>query len=217
MADHDDLISQFVGITDAAPHNAEAYLKITDWSLEQAIELFFNSEGADMSGGPPPAASSGAPIVISDDDDLESADIREATRASGGAYDADAEIARKLQEEFYADQQQDEVRAPLPRTRETLVGGYMDEDNDDALYEPPRPVRRPGMQSLFLRGMFANAVVQLDVREFSTKTPFGMIRMSQASLPRSVTVAASPPQLEANPSVPPATVPLPISLARRST
>lgn len=148
MADHDDLISNFVGITDSTPHKAEAYLKVTDWSLEQAIQLFFDTGGADLDGGPAPAASSSDDPIVIPDDDMESSDIREATRASGG-YDNDEEMARKLQEEFYGQQQQDEVRAPLPRTRETLVGGYMDEDgDDDALYEPPRPIRRPGMAKL---------------------------------------------------------------------
>lgn len=148
MTNHDELISTFVGITDSSPHKAETYLKVTDWSLEQAVQLFFDTGGADMDAGPAPAASSsGDPIVIPDDD-LESSDIREATRASGG-YDNDEEMARKLQEEFYADQGRDEVRAPLPRTRETLVGDYMDED-EDALYEPPRPVRRPGMSKFII-------------------------------------------------------------------
>lgn len=153
-----DKIAQFVSITDCSPQKAESYLKVSDYDLSNAVQLFFDTGGADMestpSSPPPPLparqapGASNEPIQIDDGDDIENDDVREAMRASGqyvpspparGDYEDDETMARRLQEEFYgsgggaASGMDNEVRAPIARTRETLVGG----DEDDYAY----PVR----------------------------------------------------------------------------
>lgn len=163
----DELIAQFTTITGATVRNAETYLKVSDGDLPQAIQLYFDTGGADMESGPstqsapppppppPPVLPSrhaldDDPIQIDDDemdgdgDDDDDDDLREALRASepttaasgsgpgsgvNSAYDEDEAIARRLQEEFYGGAGgagsggENGVRAPIARTRDTLIGG----------------------------------------------------------------------------------------------
>ncbi|KAI5783559.1 hypothetical protein EDC01DRAFT_211300 [Geopyxis carbonaria] len=157
----DEKIAQFTAITTATPEKAEQYLRVSDLDVEQAVQLFFETGGADLDLGSAPAhapalpprpqepSTSSRPITI-DDDDLEDADLREAMRASGSnragvpEYEDDEAMARRLQEELYGSGGNNEdtgVRAPIPKTRETLVGG-MDDDEDEELYSYPPPVTR---------------------------------------------------------------------------
>lgn len=162
----EDQINEFMAITGAPIRRAETYLRVSDGSLAQAVQLYFETGGADMedppSSTPPvPRRTSGLggnsePIEI--DDDIENDDLRETLRASGlggeaaisggaavgggSAYDDEA-LARQLQEEFYGEGvggDSNEVRAPIARTRETLV-------DDDYGYPdaPGLPSRRRGM------------------------------------------------------------------------
>lgn len=144
----DDLIAEFASITAASPTKAETYLRVSDWDLSNAIQLFFESGGVDLdvpsSSAPPlPARGTGtsdAPTNLEDDD------MREALKASAAGHNVedDEAYARRLQEELYgtgggaggSGAGEDEVRAPIPRTRETLVGGY-DDGDEDAYYAPP--------------------------------------------------------------------------------
>lgn len=160
----DGLIAQFTTITGATVRKAETYLKVSDGDLQQAIQLYFDTGGADMESGPstqsappppppPPVLPSrhtldDDPIQIDDDemdgDDDDDDDFREALRASepttvasgsgsgsgvNPAYDEDEAIARRLQEEFYGGAGgagsggENGVRAPIARTRDTLIGG----------------------------------------------------------------------------------------------
>ncbi|KAK6521462.1 hypothetical protein TWF506_001675 [Arthrobotrys conoides] len=63
----EELLAQFVAITQTSSVNkAETYLGLTEWNLEQAIELFFANDGADLSstvggGGTSTSASATAP------------------------------------------------------------------------------------------------------------------------------------------------------------
>ncbi|KAK6534611.1 hypothetical protein TWF281_005919 [Arthrobotrys megalospora] len=60
----EELLAQFVAITQTSSVNkAETYLALTEWNLEQAIELFFANDGADLSStvGPSTSASAAAP------------------------------------------------------------------------------------------------------------------------------------------------------------
>ncbi|TGZ78925.1 hypothetical protein EX30DRAFT_333891 [Ascodesmis nigricans] len=150
MASHEELIDQFVAITDATASKADTYLRVSDWDLERAIQLFFETGGA-MDAPPaessrPGASASNAQVI--DDDDLG-----QALRASGGAgvYEDDEAMARRLQEEFYGATGGagggDEVRAPIPRTRETLVGGYDEEEYE--YQEPPRRRTTAGRAGIF--------------------------------------------------------------------
>lgn len=169
----DALIAEFTSITGAPTRKAEAYLRVSDANLAQAVQLFFETGGADMEDPPSPIppppvparttrpGGNSDPIEI-DDDELEDDDLREALRVSEGtggvaeaaaggaggsvssAYDDEA-LARRLQEEFYSGggDTNGGVRAPIARTRETLV------DDDDYGYSGPAGhMRRRG-------GMFA--------------------------------------------------------------
>ncbi|MCJ1241463.1 hypothetical protein MMC14_009468 [Varicellaria rhodocarpa] len=183
----DDSVGQFIGITGTSPERAQQYLRLTDGNIEQAIELFYASDGVDLGGvtAPAPTQSSHVPPVppphtrptasrhhYQDDDgivhidtDEENSDgnepeitghrVRQPLRAertieststgvrppvvrSGQGLDDDEAMARRLQEELYAGGDlnhvldPDGVRAPIARTRETLVGpGSYDIDDDD--------------------------------------------------------------------------------------
>ena len=48
--DEDGAVAQFTAITDATPERARQYLRLADDNIEQAIELFFANDGADVGG-----------------------------------------------------------------------------------------------------------------------------------------------------------------------
>ncbi len=43
----DDTIAQFIGVTSAAPDRATQHVELTEGKLEQAIQLYFESDGVD--------------------------------------------------------------------------------------------------------------------------------------------------------------------------
>lgn len=153
----DDAIAQIVAITSASPERAGQYLQLADGDLDSAVMLYFENNGADPLGGPssygapppPPPASSRPggtgdaqdPIevddtTISDDNDSEITGFRKVGTSEGtvqshdrgSTFDADAEYARRLQEEMYGGAGgqeptgEEEVRAPIARQSETLLG-----------------------------------------------------------------------------------------------
>ena len=159
----DDNVSQFVLITDASSEKARQYLNISENNLEQAIQLFFDTGGADLidhTQAAAPAASSGTTppvpppdtrpgrsredvIELDSDDEMQGTerDTNPAVAASSAAGNAgsieesDEAMARRLQEEIYGETgfsggagaavdevDEDGYRAPIARTRETLVG-----------------------------------------------------------------------------------------------
>lgn len=61
----DGALAQFTSITGTQPEIAQRYLAFTDGDLQQAIELFFANDGADLdipSASNPPAASRPPPV-----------------------------------------------------------------------------------------------------------------------------------------------------------
>ncbi|KAI4261065.1 MAG: hypothetical protein L6R42_003730 [Xanthoria sp. 1 TBL-2021] len=61
----DGALAQFTSITGTNPENAQRYLAFTDGDLQQAIELFFANNGADLdipSASSPPASSRPPPV-----------------------------------------------------------------------------------------------------------------------------------------------------------
>lgn len=46
----DDALASFTSITDTTPERAQQYLSLTDGNLEQAFELFYANDGADLEG-----------------------------------------------------------------------------------------------------------------------------------------------------------------------
>jgi UBX domain-containing protein 7 len=144
----DEAVIQFTAITSASPEQATRYLHLTDGNLEQAVQLFFEHPGlaveqtspaaASVPHEPPPTAQdshvphhSNEPITIDSDDDSDIEMLDE--RPVGPDTSDDAEMARRLQEEMYhaSGAESEQVRAPMTRTRETLVGGPDFEDMDD--------------------------------------------------------------------------------------
>jgi UBX domain-containing protein 7 len=168
----DAAIAQIVTITSASPERAAQYLQLADGDLDSAIMLYFDSNGADPTVGPssysepqPPTSSRAGrtgdaqdPIdvddgTISDDNDPEITGFRKVGRAGetaqphnrGATFDADAEYARRLQEEMYGGAggqgpaAEEEIRAPIARQSETLLGpganvGPMDDRDLPAHY-----------------------------------------------------------------------------------
>jgi UBX domain-containing protein 7 len=152
----DAAIAQIVTITSASPERAAQYLQLADGDLDSAVMLYFDSNGADPTVGPsssysepqPPTSSRPGrtgdaqdPIevddgTISDDNDPEITGFRKVARPGetaqphnrGTTFDADAEFARRLQEEMYGGAGgqgpagEEEIRAPIARQSETLLG-----------------------------------------------------------------------------------------------
>jgi len=169
----EDALAEFTSITGATLERAQQYLTLTENNLEQAIQLYFDAGGVDMgtteaetTQSQPVSATTavpsrptttsyredanGAVLLDSDDEDMVESNTR--TDPSHGNYEDDEAMARRLQEEAYGSGGviggQDDVRAPMARTTETLVGGPdldyggmggMRASLGDAF---PRPVRR---------------------------------------------------------------------------
>ncbi|KAF2749466.1 hypothetical protein M011DRAFT_465914 [Sporormia fimetaria CBS 119925] len=139
MEENENVLN-FVAITSADPEKAAQYLQLTDNNLEQAIQLFFDSPNLDIGGSSTtaqPAQHGGSinPISIVDSDDEMMGTESRSARPGQGSVEDDEAMARRLQEEMYGGaDRQDEVRAPMARTTETLVGpGAYDEDDVDAM------------------------------------------------------------------------------------
>jgi hypothetical protein len=141
-------VLNFVSITSCDPDKAAQYLRLTDNNLEQAA----------TASSAPAAASSSASNAINVDSDEEMSDFNPGAHTDTppvrSNLESDEELARRLQEEDYggggAAQAQDEVRAPIQRTQETLVGpganwGPADEDDDiDAMVQEQLARRQRG-------------------------------------------------------------------------
>ena len=138
MAEDED-IAQMVAITNCTEALAKQYLTLSDGDAQAAITLFFEQGGVDLAAAsappiPPPssrpaAGNSHNPIAIDEDDNLSNdhAGFREVNETAG--LDADAEMARRMQEEMYGGAGTgDEVRAPIARQAETLLGPGADYD-----------------------------------------------------------------------------------------
>ncbi|KAB8337147.1 hypothetical protein FH972_021451 [Carpinus fangiana] len=146
----DDTLAQFTSITGAAPDRAAQYLRVSDGQVEQAIQLYFEQDGADMGASLPSSTpvlpqtggtTNHDPISIDDDED----DDINVNRGQGGGAQAedDEAMARRLQEEMYGasnprggeDLDEEGVRAPQARRAETLLGPGSSDfmDNEDAL------------------------------------------------------------------------------------
>lgn len=170
--DDDDLLSQFQEITGATAEVATQYLEIADFDIQQAMQLYFENGGASL--GPTHQPSSTTPSrprnrredtihVDSDDDEItideERSTAPATTHRTETTYEDDAAMARRLQEELYAGgDSAEQVRAPMARTTETLVGpgaeGYGDFDplshfrmrpngRSSESKDPTRPLTKP--------------------------------------------------------------------------
>lgn len=156
----DEAVSLFCGITGASEDIAKRYLAFTDQNPEQAVQLFFDSPdlatGASEPQPPPiPTSSRPTPAARNPDADGSDNDAMDVDDSDDGGYGSsaaaaiahaqdvedDEAMARRLQNEMYAGGDasggfgggfsEDEVRAPIQRTTETLVGGPQDWGNHD--------------------------------------------------------------------------------------
>ncbi|KAF1943480.1 hypothetical protein EJ02DRAFT_485780 [Clathrospora elynae] len=164
----DDTVLNFCSITSCEPDKAAQYLRLTDGNFEQAIQLFFDAPGLDFAPSapaPPPAAASSAnnAITVDSDDDMDFDPAPQGAappaRPPPGVEDDEA-MARRLQEEMYGGggpggAGQEEIRAPMQRTTETLVGpdanwGSGAEDEDlDAMVRDQLARRQTGRAGIF--------------------------------------------------------------------
>ncbi|PYH29455.1 DNA-protein crosslink repair co-factor UBX5 [Aspergillus neoniger CBS 115656] len=140
-----DVLAQFTEITGSKPELATQYLQLTDFNIEQAVQLFFENGGAPLTDDPLPSASTpqqashaggygneSGVVNIDSDDDVTIDESRSAPRNHGAMFEDDAAMARRLQEEMYGGGDAEEnVRAPMARTTETLVGPEADFDDGD--------------------------------------------------------------------------------------
>ncbi|KAL4908127.1 hypothetical protein BDW74DRAFT_146897 [Aspergillus multicolor] len=158
-----DVVAQFSEITGSKPELAAQYLQLTDFNIEQAMQLYFENDGAELTRDPVPSTlatdtasrpmgyedASGVVHIDSDEDEAQSTPRNPANTST---FEDDAAMARRLQEEMYGGQgPADEVRAPMARTTETLVGPG--EDLGDDMHESilgqirtrQRRANRPGI------------------------------------------------------------------------
>jgi hypothetical protein len=127
--------------------NAFAVLQVSEWDLERAIELFFETGGVDLSGPPParpppeppqfprhqtPPAGPG-PVIVEDDDELDTGSG--IPPAAQDTMDEDEALARRLMEEDLEQQEtrggpaNDGVRSPIAARNDILVHPDTDYDN----------------------------------------------------------------------------------------
>ncbi|KAF1996133.1 hypothetical protein P154DRAFT_525842 [Amniculicola lignicola CBS 123094] len=153
-------ILNFVSITSCDPQKAAQYLSLTDNNLEQAIQLFFDSPNLDFGDAPtasanaPSASAAHNPITIDSDEEMSDVDggIPPARQA---AVEDDEAMARRLQEEMYGGTNlEQDVRAPMARTTETLVGpnsnwSAQDDDLEAMVQEQLARRRAPGRPGIF--------------------------------------------------------------------
>lgn len=143
----DETISTFTSLTGATADQASTYLQFSDGNLEQAAQLWFETGGtlaadsAPSQSNPPPVPTNTRPTqsrsrgyvedgdgiihIPSDDDDDMDLDAGAPSAPPRGATEDDEAMARRLQEEMYGAGGRgdpEEVRAPISRTTETLVG-----------------------------------------------------------------------------------------------
>ena len=203
----DDLVAQFVAITESSPERAQQYLRLSDGNIEQAVELFFSTSGIDLEGPTstttptpqplpepsesrpftrqPPRVNSGEIVNLDSDEEIGDDDDEPvitgySSRRTGGVSqvadhrpahgpppipkpnqfeDEDAAMARRMQEEIYAGgdmggmMNAEGYRAPIARTRETLIGpeSYDLTDRDElqaAVEEQMRARRRIGQRGM---------------------------------------------------------------------
>ncbi|KAF0446798.1 ubx domain protein [Gigaspora margarita] len=110
----EELITKFCNVTNATQKIAIDYLAVSDGNVEQAITLYLESGGADLS-----ALGTG-------NNRQETSTVIDAVDLTGNdTFDSDAELAKQLAQEDYS-----EIRAPIAPKRDILVRGDHDDFNN---------------------------------------------------------------------------------------
>ena len=144
----DESIAQMTEVTGCTPEQASQFLQLADGNVDQAMTLFF--DGGDLVGGtshshtqetasrPAGEGDSQNPISLDDDDDEPQISGVSVVghQTSDSTFDADAEMARQMQEEMYGGagggggtNGEEPVRAPIARQAQTLAGPGADYDD----------------------------------------------------------------------------------------
>jgi UBX domain-containing protein 7 len=162
----DEEIASFTAITSQSPEVAARYLELAEYNLEAAIQLFFDNPNLDLGVQPnaqQPNSSNARTtsntvaerevITIDSDEEGDLINLGNGPATQGNSrrsqpdFNDDAEMARRMQEEMYAEAEGGGVRAPMARTTETLVGPGAtwqpgDDDLDAAVAEQIRARER---------------------------------------------------------------------------
>lgn len=134
----DEAVIQFTGITGATPQRAEQYLRLTDGNLEQAVQLYFDSDGVDLEGQDPPTESTDSqPTRVPTESPTRAQPAGSTGYADEGGVvhlDSDEDISEDNDTEMTGHNQQAGRRTELPATRitNTRAAGRSIED-DEAL------------------------------------------------------------------------------------
>jgi UBX domain-containing protein 7 len=136
----DEAIAMVVTVCSTSTELAAQYVQLADGDPNQAIQLFFENGGVDLAGttSQPPPSAAPAPVGnatnpidldaegnISDDNDPEITGFQKTAARPVEHYEDDEAMARRLQNEMYGEgANEEDVRAPIARQAETLVGGY---------------------------------------------------------------------------------------------
>lgn len=172
----DEAIATVVSVCGTTPDLAARYVQLADGDANQAVQLFFESGGADLFGSSssqnPPSHTTphqtgdardpidvDAEDNISDDNDPEVTGFRRTTQLPPADFEDDEAIARRLQNEMYSgrDSMNEDVRAPIARQAETLVGGYggtlpmTGSEYSSAVEDRMRTIERRRQQGEYLR------------------------------------------------------------------
>ncbi|EXJ79118.1 hypothetical protein A1O3_08619 [Capronia epimyces CBS 606.96] len=142
----DEAIATVVTVTGSTPELAAQYVQLADGDPNQAVQLYFENGGADLAGSSsshPPRPTASRPTGgehdpidldadehISDDNDPEVTGYRKAQQTNASSlpagpsdFEDDEAMARRLQEEIYGEGGlEEQIRAPIARQAETLVG-----------------------------------------------------------------------------------------------
>ena len=116
----DEDVAQFTGITGASPHRAEQYLRLTDGNLEQAVQLYFDSDGVDLEGQDPPTGPTASQPTMA------SAETPARTQRVGSAGFADESgVVHLDSDEEISDDNDPEITGYQPRAaqRAARAGG----------------------------------------------------------------------------------------------
>jgi UBX domain-containing protein 7 len=179
----DEQVAQFTAFTDADPAKAQNYLQLTDGNVEQAVQLYFENPDLDFGGvaspqtSHPAATTTNQPAtqyedeegVIHLDSDNEAEDpfgVEDSPppvprRPDLPSVDDDEAMARRLQEEMYGGGAgaMEDVRAPIARTAETLIGPGANFDDEGDMHAAvlaqqrlQQARRRLGMVASFIFG-----------------------------------------------------------------
>ncbi|CAH0474903.1 unnamed protein product [Peronospora belbahrii] len=123
MADSQDAVASFMSITGADPASATQFLELTNWQLDEAVNLYMESGGQTVSTA-----------FRSFDDSASNGSINSFNPSVASISDMDPATAAAIAAAYGDDEQT--VRAPDPSKRQRLVGAEMNN-----LVQPMRHLR----------------------------------------------------------------------------